>query len=404
MTRKISLGAVVALIIISICLSSATSIFVVLNYYSKLISELPQKAEQYIRLSEIDELLRREYYGVLDMDFVEDQLAEGYVAGLNDPYSFYISSSDFDEYNDYLQGKIYGIGVTAFYDRETGYLKVSYVELDSPAEKAGIKSGYYITSVNGNTVTESNSAQLLSVLTAGYNKNAEISYISADTDDAPTVVIEIPVGYEKTSCFYELHSDIGYIRIADFTQKTSVVFSEALNYFVAEGTENIIIDLRNCAGNSFDIAAGMIDMIVPVGSEGSGLLYSAKNYNGDIVSSYSSDAAAVNCNFVVLINSKTQSAAELFAVDLSDFGKAVLIGEKTAGNGKMQKLFPLSDGSAVYLTVAKIYPYISDSFDEVGIEPDILSESDSVFESQLDFREFANDHQYQAAVSYFSNK
>ncbi len=404
MTRKISLGIVVVLIIISICFSSATSIFLVLRHYSNLISDLPGKADQYIRLSEIDELLRREYFGDIDKDYIDDQLASGYIGGLNDPYSFYISASDFDEYNAYLQGKIYGSGINAYFDEKTGYLKISYIEPDSPAEDEGIENGSYIVSVNGNVINKSNNEQLIAALSDGYNKKVKIAYIPKDMPDSEPIEVEINLGYELNSCFYEKKSDIGYIRIAAFTQKTVDLFGDALNYFTSESVSDIIIDVRNCSGNNYDVAAKLIDMIVPVGNEGSGLIYTAKNLRRDIVRSYSSDATSVNCSFAVLINSRTESAAELFAVDLSDFGKAVLVGEKTAGNGKMQKLFSLSDGGAVYLTVAEIYPYNSDSFDGVGVEPDIVSDSDDVFKNQLNFSDFSNDHQYQAAYSFLSDK
>lgn len=404
MTRKISLGIVVVLILISICISSTTSIFLVLRNYSNLLTDLPQKAEQYVRLSEIDELLRSEYYGTVDKDYIDDRLAEGYIDGLNDPYSFYVSESDFEVYNSYLQGKIYGSGINAYYDDISGYLKVSYVDMDSPAVACGISAGDYIISVNGNQVNKANSNQLSAVLADGYDAKAEISFVKDYSDISAPVEAEVNLGYERNSCFYEKKDGIGYIRISAFTQKTTQVFSEALNSFVADAVKSIIIDVRNCSDNNFDIAAELIDLIVPVGTDGSGLLYTAKNQNGDVIHSFSSDAASVNCAFAVLINSKTEGAAELFAVDLSDFGKAVLVGELTAGRGKMQKLYKLSDGGAVFLTVAKVYPYISDSFDEIGVEPDILSESDSAFESNLNFTDFTNDHQYQAAYSYLTGK
>ncbi len=404
MTRKISFGIVIILIVLSVAISSVTTVFIIFNHYNKLIADLPEKAEQYNRLSEIDELLRNEYYGTVNIDSIDAQLAEGYIDGLDDEYSFYIPSAEYDEFNNFINGKINGTGITAYYDNVSSYLKVTYVAPDSPAFSAGIDSTCSIVSVNGNTVNLANSEKLISLISSGYGDKVSLSYVKDGISDEQAIVIEIALGYEISSCFYIESNDMGYIRISDFTQKTIDTFVQALNYYSVNSVSEIIIDVRNCSSNNYDIAAQIIDMIVPVGNEGSGAIYTAKDINGEVISSYSSDSVSVNSNFAVLVNSNTEAAAELFAVDLSDFGKAVLVGETTAGNGKLQQLFRLSDGGAAYLTVAKVYPYISDSFDGVGITPDIISESTDSFDNSLDFKNFENDHQYQAAFSYLSDK
>ena len=105
----------------------------------------------------------------------------------------------------------------------------------------------------------------------------------------------------------------------------------------------------------------------------------------------------------VLVNGNTSGAAELFACDLRDFGTAQLIGTKTAGNGTMQKVFELSDGSAVALTVAKIIPYKSESFNGTGLEPDHNVELAAEQNSRLPMITLAEDPQYQKALDLVSN-
>ena len=404
MTRKVSFGIVVVLIVISIVISSTATVFIIFTHYNKLISDLPEKAEQYIRLSEIDELLRNEYYGNINIDFIDARLAEGYIDGLDDEYSIYISADEFDDFSNYLDGKMSGSGITAFCDESTGYLKVSHVASGSSAALAGIDSDCSIVAVNGNAVNYNNYEQLYSLISGGYDKTVVVSYIKGSVSEAQPIEIELTLGYEINSCFYNENTDIGYIRITDFTQKTISIITEALKYYSANAVSDIIIDVRNCSSYNYDVAAKIIDAIVPICNEGTGAIYTAKDINGEIIQSYSSDSVSVNLSFAVLINSRTAGAAELLAVDLSDFGKAILVGENTAGNGKLQKLFRLSDGGAVFLTVAKVYPYISDSFDEIGVAPHIVSESTDAFDNRLDFTDFENDHQYQAAFSYLSDK
>ena len=133
-------------------------------------------------------------------------------------------------------------------------------------------------------------------------------------------------------------------------------------------------------------------------------ILSAKNSKGDVIAQYASDAGAVNMNFAVLVNDRTESAAELVSADIRDFGKGILVGETTAGFGTMQKLFKLSEGDAVYLAVAEIYPYISDTFNNMGVTPDIVVESSEAFKNQLGTDDFSDDEQYKTAVAYFTGK
>ena len=170
----------------------------------------------------------------------------------------------------------------------------------------------------------------------------------------------------------------------------------------SKNIENVVLDLRNSSGQNFTAAAEIIDYIVPVASEGTGALYSAKNSAGEIIEQKASDSNAQNLRFAVLVNSRTQSAAELIAADIKDFGKGILIGETTAGYGTMQKLFKLSSGGAVYLSVAEIYPYISDTFNNKGIKPDMIIETSDSFKNQIGNTDLSSDDQYKAAVSYFS--
>ena len=106
---------------------------------------------------------------------------------------------------------------------------------------------------------------------------------------------------------------------------------------------------------------------------------------------------------VVLVNSNTSGAAELFACDLRDFGMAQLVGDKTSGNGTMQKIFELDDGSAIALTVAKILPYKSGDFNGIGIEPDHKVELTVEQFSRLEMLTEQEDAQLQKALSLLSN-
>lgn len=404
MTRKISLGITAILVIASIVISSAATLFFVLRNYDNLLVDLPQRAEQYLKLGELDELVRSEFFGNFDDSAVDGSLATGFIGALKDPFSFYVASDDVESYNNLLAGRMEGTGLNAYYDNNIGKLVVSFVYDASPASVSGIAVNDVIFSVNGKEVTAENYSSLLLSLTTGFDKKVSVTFGDAQGENIQEESAELTSGYELSSCSYLTDNGVGYIRLNAFYPATFSFFSEAIDYFGDEKISNIILDLRNSSGQNYDVAAQIIDYIVPVGTEGSGVVYSAKNSKGEVVAQYASDSDAVNMNFVVLVNDRTESAAELVAADIRDFGKGILLGENTAGFGTMQKLFRLSDGDAVYLSVAEIYPYISPSFNNKGVAPDIVLESSEGFKNQLGTDDFSEDEQYKTAIAYFTGK
>ena len=403
MTKKISIGITLILIIISIIISSAASLFIVFNTYSNLLVDLPQRADQYLKLGELDELVRSEYYGSIDSASVDNALASGYINGLNDNDSYYVTADDIDSFNNFINGKSEGIGLNVYYDYSGSFLIVSYVYPDSPAHNADIEAGNVITSVNGKIITEDNFESLTDILCSSFNQKIEITVQkSSESSDGRTV--DFTTGYEMTSCSYSVNDGTGYIRLNAFYESTYSSFREALDYMSSNKISSVILDLRNASGANYNEAAKIIDCIVPVGNEGTGAIFTATNFNGDTISKYSSDSVASNLSFAVLVNTRTSAAAELIACDLKDFGKAVLVGEKTAGNGTMQKLFELNDGGYVFLTVAEIQPYISDTFNKVGITPDIIIETSESFKNNIGNSDLSEDEQYNAALKYLTGK
>ncbi len=404
MNKRISIGITVALMLVSVIASSVITMLVLINHYDELLIELPERAQQYIRLADVDELVRSSYYGDIDSDKIDSSLTSGYLSGLDDPYCYYISAEEKDAYNSFINGDATGIGITSYFDADSSSIVVSYVENGSPAEENGILPDYRIVRVNGKSIDESNSEELNSLINDSVNKKLRLDYkISSESEEVSEISIE--TGYQIKSCFSKNDGTVGYIRVTSVYKDTATFFKDALEDIKALGISAVILDLRNCVGNNFEIAAEIIDMIVPIGSEGSGAIFTAKNASGDVVKTIAADSASENLSFAVLINDRTECAAELIACDLRDFGKAVLIGETTAGHGTMQELFTLDNGALVSITVAKIYPYISESFDRVGVKPDIEVLSSESFKNQLDNADsFSDDEQYSKAYSYLTGK
>lgn len=356
---------------LAVALTAVITVNAYRKTYNGLIRDLPQRIRQYSALSELDELVRGEYFGEIDHTSLDEHTAEGFVEGLDDPHSFYIAPEGVKTYKDYLNGHIAGIGASFRYDSENVCIKVSSVEKKSAAADAGLKKGDMIFSVDGENVTASLYPKLVALLGGEAEKSLKLGIM--DIDDAGNISrrsLTVNNGYDAVSCTSSMVGKIGYIRLSSFYSNTYDAFAEALDKFIDKGAEGIILDVRDNSSTDIETAVKIIDRIVPLATEGTGAIATARNSKGEDITIYPSDSESLYLPAVVLVNGATEGAAELLACDLRDFGKARIVGEQTAGNGTAQKMFMLDGGGAVVLSVAKIYPYISDCFDGTGIAPD----------------------------------
>ena len=183
-------------------------------------------------------------------------------------------------------------------------------------------------------------------------------------------------GKAVASLVSEKYGSVGYIRIAAFLDDTAREFETAAGNLIDQGVEGLVLDLRGVESINIASAAALIDAVVPIATEGTQAIATVQDKAGQTLHTFSSDRSGISVNMAVLVNSETAGAGELVACDLRDFGKAVIVGQKTRGCGTYQEIFELSDGSAMVLTVGTLLPYISDSFDGVGVVPDYKSEGE----------------------------
>lgn len=205
---------------------------------------------------------------------------------------------------------------------------------------------------------------------------------------------------KSDSVTYTVTGKIGYVRIVRLDETTVALFREAIESFDASEVSGFVLDLRNTANGDLNAAVELIDVIVPLATEGNGAIAVTRNVAGESIEIFSADSESLSYPISVLINSNTEGPAELIAADLRDFGKAKLFGEKTVGHGTLQEIFEMSDGGAIQLTVAEIFSYISGSYDGTGVKPDetVLldpADKDALFSPSTEI----NDTQYAAAAS-----
>ena len=400
MNKKISLGLAVSLIFLAVAITITATMLVAMGVYNDIIKDVSARSGVYSTVSELDELIRKNYYGEINENLLNAMMSDGYVAGIGDKYSYYMTPDDYARYKEEEKGNKVGIGVVAVYDSKNNNIYISEVSAGSPAQIQGISKGDVITAVDGVGVTASNYKDLLESLEGAKLTNVQVTFVHNGTENT----VSVARGYSAQTVYYSVMEDVGYIKINAFYSTTAKELESALKYMMDKNIASVIFDVRNNNTGLITNVVKCIDMIVPVATEGTNAVATAVDKNGNIIETFASDSDSVNFTMIVLVNSNTSGAAELFACDLMDFGLARIVGVKTAGNGTMQKVFELNDGSAVALTVAKILPYKSNSFNGVGLEPDFVVELSAEQNERLEMLTYEEDLQYQKAMDILGNK
>lgn len=254
---------------------------------------------------------------------------------------------------------IYSDLISDLPERERMYAGLA--EIDSIIRKN------YIGSAEEETVNDGISDGYLSSLTIGRNYHMTASEYTAYKTVQSGKDAE---GNDITTVEFKKFNNAGYIRISDFTDITADEFSKAVTSLKNDGVSGLIIDVRNTDSINIGAAAKIIDILVPLATEGTQSIATAVDRNNKNIQIFAADAQSSDLPVCVVVNEQTTGAGELIACDIRDFGKGTVVGMTTAGNGTYQQIFELSDGSAVVLTVAELLPYTSDSYEGTGVIPD----------------------------------
>ncbi len=369
MNKKISLGLCISLVIMSIAATFSITMVVSKNIYNKIIGNISQRSQMYASVDEINQIISNNFYGTVeDSNLLSASLSEGYINGLGDPASRYMTSQEYTEYISRLEGGVTGIGVETAFDYQNNRFVITHVYEGSPAETAGLKTGDVITAIANTTVNRSNHAKLSQSLYGNILTSVEIEF----ERDGETKTVEPLLGFTMPSIIGRLEGNVGYIRISGFYKSTAEEFENEIRKLTEAGAESFVFDVRGTSEGTIDYAAKTIDVIVPAIS---GNIAVAKDKDGEVYRDkiYTAESSSINNPIAVLVNGGTSGAAELFACDLRDISQAAVIGTKTAGVGTMQELFTLESGGAILLTVALVEPKNGAAavYDGTGIEPSV---------------------------------
>lgn len=343
--------------------------------------------------SKVDEMKNtiNEYYlNEIDSGQVEDLLYEGMVMGLDDPYSVYYTREELELMNEATSGTYVGIGVTLSQDAETKVITVVSCFKDSPAYVAGILPGDVVIALDDEKTEQMDLNTLVSKIKTGKKDSITLG-LSRDGEELSLEVeksdIKVPTVEGEM-----LEDQIGYLQILEFDQVTYDQFKGELQELEDQDMKALIIDLRNNPGGVLQTVCDMLDLILPEGR----IVYT-EDKNGKKEEYYSDEEHQFQKPMVVLINENSASASEIFAGAVKDYEWGTLIGTTTYGKGIVQRIFRLSDGTGLKLTVAKYYTAKGNDIHEKGIEPDIEVELDPDLQGKAVIAQ-EEDNQLQEAI------
>ena len=381
MNKKISLGLAISLIAIASAVTFILTSFFSLQSFNEKVVDVNEKSKKYSSLQTIDSYIREHYYGDIDEELLSDGILKGYVSGLGDPYSRYLTAEEYQNELSEKSGALVGLGLTLTED-ESGYIRIVDIMDESPVLESGLSAGDIITFVDGNDV-----------LLEGFEASMEALKGQEGTDITITVRRDgIDKDYRFTRRSLEIHTVegemlndyVGYIKISSFKENTPQQFKDVLERLNSNGAKAFVFDVRDNGGGLVTALEECIDPLLP-----EGVVATAEYKDGHSETLVYSDESELTLPMAVIVNENTASAAELFAAALRDFEKAQLVGVQTYGKGVMQVTSEFSDGGAVVLTVAEYKTSKSECYNEVGLVPEYITENDD---------DEAVDEQYNKAI------
>lgn len=368
MNKKISLGIAISLVAIGCAITFVLTWTVSLNIYNSKIGTSEKYEGVYEKLRQIDATVRQNYIGAGSV--IDEQLQistiNGYISGIGDKYASYIVPSAYYELQQSQAGVILGAGFEAEEDG-SGYLKITSVYKGSSAELNGVLAGDIITAIDGKSLLSMKQGEALERLSGETGTRLALQLLREGESISVNLVRQ---QLEIESVSYRLINDsIGYIQVTTFNAKTAEQFSNALTTVTNVGAKALIIDLRQNGGGVVSALKPILNQFVP-----SALVATVEYSDGSRKSLIETDSeSSIDIPAVVLVDGGTVSAAELFAAVMRDEYGAQLIGTQTFGKAVMQNTYEFSDGSALTLSVGRIYTK-SGTWDETGLKPDYTVE------------------------------
>lgn len=321
------------------------------------------------KVDEINGYIDEYFYFEQDEEAKEEAIYDGIMAGLNDPYSVYYTQEEFQQLMEENSGEYVGIGAVVTQGADKTITIVRPIP-GSPAEEAGLMAEDIVVQVEDLEITNEDLEFVVDMIRGEEGTEAYIKVFRPSINDYLEFNIIRRTVENVTVTSEILDDNIGYIQVTQFYENTDEEFIAAVEDMKAKNVKGIIVDMRDNPGGLLTSVVNMCDYIMDEGP-----ILTTKDKNGKVIQKFdSTDEQSLDIPMVVLVNGNSASASEIFAGAMKDTGKAELVGTTTFGKGIVQSVMPLSDGTAIKITIAKYFTPAGTDIHELGVEPDYVVE------------------------------
>jgi len=345
------------------------NILIINNYlHSKNSNELYKKIDLF---SEVLETIKNEYVDEVDQAEIMDSAINGILQSL-DPYSAYMSPKSFEGMRTDTKGEFGGLGIEI--GMESGVVKVISPIADTPAAKAGIKSGDSIVKINEVQVQGKSLTEAVELMRGPINSEINLTIRRINEKKALKFKIKRAI-IEVKSVEAKIIGDkkkVGYLRLKQFNENSDKQLFNYIKKFEKNNKLNgYILDLRNNPGGLLTQAINVTDFFLDDGE-----IVSTKGRKiSETRRFFSKKGDSINGKpLIVIINNGSASASEIVSGALKDHKRAIILGENSYGKGSVQSIIPLKNGGGIRLTISKYYLPSGKSISKVGVLPDIFVE------------------------------
>lgn len=358
-------------ILVALIAAVAASEFTLFYYYGGMSlekDEASQDASLNIEaiansLKNFREVIDEYFIGDIDEQKLMDETIKGYVRGLDDPYSEYMTAEEWGKFKTNTMGNYVGIGIYMSVDKNDNIVVVAPIK-GTPAEEAGLQTGDVIVYVDDENMLGVSSELVSAKIKGEEGTKVKITVLRGEEYlDFEIERKSIKVYHVETEM---LENKIGYISLLTFDQGCAEEFKNAYNDLKAKGAKKLIIDLRNNTGGLVEECLQIADMMLPKGSIE---LITVDAKGEKIYSESNKEPIFGDEEIVVLINEYSASASEILVGALMDNNKAISVGKKSYGKGVIQTVLELNDGSVLKLTISEYYTPNESKINEIGITP-----------------------------------
>ncbi len=317
-------------------------------------------------IQEIMEYIDESYITPTDIDSLTQSAIQGIIDSLNDPYTEYLSPDMIEDFSSSLEYEFTGIGVEL--EVNPPYPLITKIIEDSPAQKAGLKEGDLIITINGMDIAKQPLWDAVDKIRGPEGTFVNLGIRRSGESDFNINIERASIN--GPTCDWEvLSGSTGYISVRTFASRTAKEFNAALSQLKEQKINSLVLDLRSNPGGYLQAAVDLADYFLPDKS-----LVATTFYRDGYKDKYytSGKNERLNLPVVILVNEYTASASEILAGAIKDYEKASLVGVRTYGKGVVQEVIPLQNGGALKITVAEYHTPDGYSIDKKGLIPDRL--------------------------------